>query len=476
MTDDGRTEQKPGDATATRIEHDSMGDMVVPIDALYGASTQRAVLNFPISGRPMPPSFIHALALIKGAAAETNAELGVLEPAVAEAIAAAATEIADGRHDAAFPIDIYQTGSGTSTNMTANEVIARLASQRLGRPVHPNDHVNAAQSSNDTIPTAMQLAAAIEIDRLLLPALEALHQSLAAKAIEFDSIVKTGRTHLQDATPIRLGQEFAGYAGQLSASIRRARAALNELLSMPLGGTAVGTGLNMPAGAAARTCARLARQTGLAVHETDSHFHAQATLDTVIAAHGALKVIALSLWKIGSDIRILGMGPRAGIAELALPETQPGSSIMPGKVNPVIVESLTMVVARVVGNDATIGFSQTGSLLELNVMMPVAAAALLESVERRAAAAANFSKRAIDGLAATGRGPQLVEQGLMLATALAPMIGYDATAKLAKEALASGRTIRELALERGIPAADLDQLLDPDRMTRPGAGSGSPGG
>jgi fumarate hydratase, class II len=468
--------QKPDGRGKTRVERDSMGEMAVPADALYGASTQRAVLNFPISGRPMPPAFIHALALIKRATAETNVEIGLLVPPIAEAIVAAAQAVADGRHDDAFPIDIYQTGSGTSTNMNANEVIAHLASARLGAPVHPNDHANAGQSSNDVIPSAMQLAAAIEIDAILLPALEQLHQSLVAKSREFDSVVKTGRTHLQDATPIRLGQEFAGYAGQLEASIRRARTALDELLSLPLGGTAVGTGLNMPAGAAAATCARLAALTGLAVHETDSHFHAQATLDTVIAAHGALKAIALSLWKIGSDIRLMGMGPRAGIAEVALPETQPGSSIMPGKVNPVIVESLTMVVARVVGNDATIGFSQTGSLLELNVMMPVAAAALLESIELLGAASRNFATRAVEGLTATDRGPQLVEQGLMLATALAPLIGYDAAAKLAKQALASGRTIRQLALELGISAADLDVLLDPDRMTRPGSAGGSTGG
>jgi fumarate hydratase class II len=465
-----------GNPGATRIERDSMGEMAVPAEALYGASTQRAVLNFPISGRPMPAGFIQALALIKRAAAETNAELGLLEPAMARAIVAAADEVAAGGHDDAFPIDIYQTGSGTSTNMNANEVIAHLASARLGAPVHPNDHVNAGQSSNDAIPTAMQLAAAIAIDRTLLPALERLHASLTAKAAAFDSIVKTGRTHLQDATPIRLGQEFAGYAGQVEASIRRARTALDELLSVPLGGTAVGTGINAPAGAAGKTCARLASLTGLAVRETDDHFHAQATLDTVIAAHGALRAIALSLWKIASDVRLMGMGPRAGIGELALPETQPGSSIMPGKVNPVIVESLTMVVARVVGNDATIGFSQTGSLLELNVMMPVAAAALIESIELLGAAAGNFAARAIDGLQATERGPKLVEQGLMLATALAPVIGYDAAAKLAKEALGSGRTIRELALERGIPAADLDVLLDPDRMTRPGGGGGPAGG
>jgi fumarate hydratase, class II len=466
MTEDRRERDR-----ATRVERDSMGEMAVPADALFGASTQRAVLNFPISGQAMPPAFIAALALIKQAAAETNGELGLLVPDVAGAIAAAAAEVAEGRHLDAFPIDIYQTGSGTSTNMNANEVIAHLAAARLGRPVHPNDEVNAGQSSNDTIPSAMQLAAAQAIRTSLLPGLARLHEALVAKSVEFDPIVKTGRTHLQDATPIRLGQEFAGYAGQVAASLRRADAALTELLSLPLGGTAVGTGINAPAGATERTIGRLAELTGLELHETDNHFQAQATLDTVIAAHGALRAIALSLWKIGSDIRLMGMGPRAGLAELAIPETQPGSSIMPGKVNPVIIESLTMVVARVIGNDATIGFSQTGSLLELNVMMPVAAAAILESIGLLGAAATNLADRAISGLRATENGPRLVEQGLMLATALAPVIGYDAAAKLAKDALASGRTIRELALEQGIPAGELDVLLDPDRMTRPGGSS-----
>jgi len=453
-----------------------MGEMAVPADALYGASTQRAVLNFPISGQPMPRDFIRALALIKGAAAETNAELGMLDATVADAIAAAADEVATGAHDADFPIDIYQTGSGTSTNMNANEVIAHLATASHGAKVHPNDHVNAGQSSNDVIPTAMQLAAAMAIEADLLPALERLRGALAAKAVEFHGVVKTGRTHLQDATPVRLGQEFEGYAGQLADSIRRARTAQAELLSVPLGGTAVGTGINTHPEFAARTCVRLAARTGLAVHETDSHFHAQATLDAVIAAHGAIRAIALSLWKIGSDIRLMGTGPRAGIGELALPETQPGSSIMPGKVNPVIVESLTMVVARVVGNDATIGFSQTGSFLELNVMMPVAAAAMLESIGLLAASARNFADRCVDGLTATERGPQLVEQGLMLATALAPVIGYDAAAALAKDALKSGRTIRELALERGIAPDELDRLLDPARMTAPGFEGGPAGG
>jgi fumarate hydratase class II len=463
---------------ATRIERDSMGDMEVPADALYGASTQRAVLNFPISGERMPRRFLRALALIKLAAAQTNAELGLLDADVAAAIAAAAASVADGDHDEQFPIDIYQTGSATSTNTNMNEVVAHLAAKRLGegRTVHPNDEVNRCQSSNDVIPTALQLSAAMAIEEDLLPALERLHTALAAKEQAFWPVVKTGRTHLQDATPIRLGQEFRGYAGQVEESIRRARIAQAELLEVPLGGTAVGTGINAHPEYAFRTCARLSGLTGLTVRETGNHFHAQATLDAAIAAHGAIRTIALSLWKIASDVRLMGMGPHAGIGELALPETQPGSSIMPGKVNPVIVESLTMVVARVVGNDATITFGQTGSFLELNVMLPVTAAALLESIALLAAATSNFSSRAIDGLTATDRGPQLVEQGLMLATALAPVIGYDAAAKLAKDALASGRTIRELALERGMDAAELDRLLDPAAMTEPGLGGGPAGG
>jgi fumarate hydratase class II len=468
---------KTADMT-TRTERDSMGEMEVPADALYGASTQRAVLNFPISGQPMPHRFLRALALIKLAAAETNGELGLIDPDVANAIAAAAASVADGDHDEQFPIDIYQTGSGTSTNTNMNEVIAHLAARRLGgdRKVHPNDDVNRSQSSNDTIPTALQLSAAMAIEEELLPALERLHTALVAKEQEFWPIVKTGRTHLQDATPIRLGQEFRGYAGQVEESMRRARTAQAELLEIPLGGTAVGTGINAHPEYAFRTTARLSTLSGLAVRETGNHFHAQATLDAAIAAHGAIRTIALSLWKIASDIRLMAMGPRAGLGELALPETQPGSSIMPGKVNPVIVESLTMVVARVVGNDATIAFGQTGSLLELNLMLPVAAAALLESITLLAAAADNFSARAIEGLSATERGPQLVEQGLMLATALAPVIGYDEATRLAKDALKSGRTIRELALERGMDPVDLDRLLDPASMTEPGLGGGTAGG
>jgi fumarate hydratase class II len=461
---------------ATRIERDSMGEMEVPADALYGASTQRAVLNFPISGKRFPRPFIRALALIKLAAAETNAALGLLDVPKATAIGVAAREIAEGRWDDQFPIDVYQTGSGTSTNTNMNEVVAHLAASRLGATVHPNDDVNKCQSSNDVIPTALQLSAAVAIEEELIPALVDLQGGLAAKADQFWGVVKTGRTHLQDATPIRLGQEFAGYAGQVEEAIRRAQAARDELLTVPLGGTAVGTGINAHPQYAARACAHLSELTGLPVREAPNHFHAQATLDAVIAAHGGLRAIALGLWKIASDIRLMGMGPRAGIGELALPETQPGSSIMPGKVNPVIVESLTMVVARVLGNDATVAFAQTGSLLELNVMLPVTAVSILESISLLAASAQNFRVRLVEGVTATDRGPHLVEQGLMLATALAPVIGYDEAARLAKSALASGRTIRELALERGMDPAELDRLLDPAAMTEPGLGAGGAGG
>jgi fumarate hydratase class II len=462
---------------ATRVERDSMGEMEVPADALYGASTQRAVLNFPISGQPLPRRFLRALALIKLAAATTNRELELLDAPKAEAIAAAAREVADGGHDEHFPIDVYQTGSGTSTNTNMNEVLAHLASARLGGvKVHPNDDVNRCQSSNDTIPTALQLSAALAIEEELIPALIELQGALATKADEFWDVVKTGRTHLQDATPIRLGQEFAGYAGQVEEAIRRAQAARDELLTVPLGGTAVGTGINAHPEYAARACGHLSELTGLLVREAPNHFHAQASLDAAIAAHGALRAIALGLWKVASDIRLMGMGPRAGLAELALPETQPGSSIMPGKVNPVIVESLTMVVARVVGNDATVGFAQTGSLLELNVMLPVTALAMLESITLLAASARNFRVRLVEGLKATDRGPALVEQGLMLATALAPEIGYDAAAALAKEGFKTGRTVRELALERGLSPERVDELLDPAAMTEPGLGGGPAGG
>ena len=459
-----------------RIEKDSMGEVAVPEEAYWGAQTQRAVDNFPISGLRLERRMIWALASIKQAAAAINEQLGIIDPERSKAIQEAAGEVASGALDDQFPVDVYQTGSGTSTNTNMNEVVAHLAAERLGRPVHPNDHVNKCQSSNDVIPTAMQLAAAMTIEEQLLPALETLRSALAAKADELWPVVKTGRTHLQDATPIRLGQEFRGYAGQVEESIRRARAARAELVVVPLGGTAVGTGINAHPEYAAGATRRLAALTGLDVVESPNHFHAQATLDAVIAAHGGLRTIALSLWKIASDVRLMGMGPRAGIAEIALPETQPGSSIMPGKVNPVIVESLTMVVARVLGNDTTVAFGQTGSFLELNVMMPVTAVALLETITLLATSARNLADRAVTGLSATDRGPALVEQGLMLATALAPEIGYDAAAVLAKEAFKTGRTIRDLAQERGIAPDRLDALLDPAKMTEPGLGGGPSGG
>src|SRR5438552_26754 len=398
------------------MERDSMGEMHVPADAYYGASTQRAVLNFPISGQPMPRRFIRALGMVKRAAAQTNRELGLLPRRRARAIAAAAQEVIDGKLDDQFPIDVYQTGSGTSTNTNANEVIANRATEILGgergsKLVHPNDHVNLCQSSNDVIPTAIQLAAAMAIQEELVPALERLQRALEAKSKEFWPVIKTGRTHLQDATPIRLGQEFRGYAGQVEESIRRAGGAVDELARVPLGGTAVGTGINTHPQYARVAAARLAKASGVAVRESTNHFHAQATIDAVVAAHGALRTIGTSLWKIGSDIRLMGTGPIAGLGELRLPETQPGSSIMPGKVTPVIVGSMLMVIARVYGNDTTVGgCRQAGSIFELNVMMPVAAQAILEAITLLAAGSRNFSERCVEGLLATDRGPGLVER------------------------------------------------------------------
>jgi fumarate hydratase, class II len=451
-----------------------MGEMQVPADAYYGASTQRAVLNFPISGQPLPHRLIRAIGLVKKAAAQTNRELGLLSRRRARAITAAAQEIIDGKLDDQFPIDIYQTGSATSSNTNANEVIANRATEILGgergsKLVHPNDHVNIGQSSNDVIPTSIQLASAIAINEELIPALERLQRALEAKSKEFWPVIKTGRTHLQDATPIRLGQEFKGYAGQVEESIRRARAAIDELTRIPLGGTAVGTGLNSHPQYARIVAARLAKATRLPVRETSNHFHAQATLDVLVAAHGALRTIGTSLWKIGSDIRLMGTGPIAGLGELRLPETQPGSSIMPGKVNPVIIESLLMVIARVYGNDTTVVVSgQAGSLFELNVMMPVAGFAMLESITLLAAASSNFSERCVEGLQATDRGPELVERSPMLATALNPVIGYDEAAKLAKESMRTGRSIRQLARGRGVNERELNKVLDLGKMTRPG--------
>jgi len=470
-------------AKRTRVERDSMGEMAVPADAYYGASTQRAVLNFPISGQPMPHRFIRALGMVKRAAAQTNRELALLPRRRARAIAAAAQEVVDGKLDDQFPIDVYQTGSGTSTNTNANEVIANRATEILGgergsKLVHPNDHVNLGQSSNDVIPTAIQLASAMAVQDELIPALERLQKALEAKSKEFWPVIKTGRTHLQDATPIRLGQEFKGYAGQVEESIRRARGAVDELSRVPLGGTAVGTGINTHPQFARIATARLAKASGVPVREAPNHFHAQATLDVLVAAHGALRTIGTSLWKIGSDIRLMGTGPIAGLGELRLPETQPGSSIMPGKVNPVIIESMLMVIARVYGNDTTVVVSaQAGSIFELNVMMPVAAVSMLESITLLAAASRNFSERCVEGLQATDRGPELVERSPMLATALNPVIGYDEAAKLAKESIRTGRSIRQLARARGVSEKELNKVLDLGKMTRPGLeGPGGGGG
>ncbi len=451
-----------------------MGEMEVPADAYYGASTQRAVLNFPISGQPLPRRFIRALGLVKRAAAQTNLELGLLSRRRARAIAAAAQQVIDGELDEQFPIDVYQTGSGTSTNTNANEVIATRAAEILGgergsRLIHPNDHVNLGQSSNDVIPTAIQLASAMAIQDELIPSLARLHKALEAKSKEFWPVIKTGRTHLQDATPIRLGQEFRGYAGQVEESIRRAKAAVDELARIPLGGTAVGTGINTHPQFARIAAARLAKATGLAVRETSNHFHSQATLDVLVAAHGGLRTIATSLWKIGSDVRLMGTGPIAGLGELRLPETQPGSSIMPGKVNPVIVESLLMVIARVYGNDLTVAMcGQSGSFFELNVMMPVASVATLESITLLAASVRNFSERCVEGLQATDRGPELVERSPMLATALNPILGYDEAAKIAKESIRTGKSIRQLARAKGMSEAALNKVLDLGKMTKPG--------
>src|SRR5579859_1028784 len=464
----------------TRTVKDSMGEMEVPSNALYGASTMRAVQNFPISGIPFPRRFLRALGLIKKAAAEVNAELGLIPADMARAIAQAAGEVADGKWDDEFPIDVYQTGSGTSTNTNANEVIATRANQLLGDPntkVHPNDHVNKCQSSNDVIPTAIHLSCAMAMQDELLPALHQLNTSLARKARDFMPIVKTGRTHLQDATPIRLGQEFTGYAGQVEDSSRRVEQALAELREVALGGTAVGTGINAHPDFSGRVCQRLEEATGLQVRESSNHFHAQSTLDAVVSVHGRLKTVAVSLWKIGGDIRLMGSGPRAGIGELLLPEVQPGSSIMPGKVNPVIIESLTMACARVIGNDATVTLcGQSGSFFELNVMMPLAAVTSLESISLLANSAANFATRCVDGIEATDRGPETVEKGLMMATALAPVLGYDEAAKIAKEAGRTGRTIRELALEKGLDEKALAKVLDPAKMTEPGLEGGPAGG
>jgi fumarate hydratase class II len=458
--------------TPHRVERDSMGEVEVPRDALFGAQTRRALDNFPISDLRKPRRFVEALGAIKLEAAVVNHELGLLDEEEKDAIVEAAKEVVDGRLDRAFVLDVFQTGSGTSTNMNANEVISNRAIQILGgdlgskSPVHPNDHVNMGQSSNDVIPTAIHLSALISIEHDLLPALEKLRSALQEKAAQFDDVVKTGRTHLQDATPIRLGQEFLGYAGQMERGIARLRKAQDDLSEVALGGTAVGTGVNTQPEFAARVCERLSERFGVEVHETENHFQAQSAIDGTVFTSGALKTVAVSLMKIANDIRWLGSGPRAGIGEIALPEVQPGASIMPGKVNPVIAESVAMVAAQIMGNDTTIAIAGQSGNFELNVMLPLIAYNLLQSIELLANAADNLTDQCVAGIEATVRGPELVEQGLMLATALAPVVGYDKAAEISKEAYKTGKTIREVARENtDLSEEKLDELLDARHMT-----------
>jgi len=459
-----------------RIERDSMGEVAVPADALFGAQTQRAVENFPISNLRFPREFIRALGLVKLAAARANMDLGLLDPGIGNAIVSAGKEAADGKLDRHFVLDIFQTGSGTSTNMNANEVIANRAIQMLGgkvgdkKPVHPNDHVNMGQSSNDVIPAAMHVAVLDSIEHRLIPALRRLQKALNLKAGEFDSVVKIGRTHLQDATPVLLGQEFGGYACQVRLGISRLEKLRGTLGELPLGGTAVGTGINTHPKFAARAIHQLSKLTGLNLREAGDHFEAQSAKDSIVEASGTLKTIAVSLTKIASDIRLLASGPRCGIGEITLPETQPGSSIMPGKVNPVIAESVLMAAAQVIGNDLTITMGGQAGILELNVMMPVMAHNILESIRLLAASATNLTERCILGIQANKeRCNELVEKSLAMCTALAPEIGYDAAASIAEEAYKTGQTVRQIATAKKIlPPKRLREILDPMRMTKPG--------
>jgi fumarate hydratase class II len=449
-----------------RIERDTMGEMSVPADALYGPQTQRAVENFPVSGLRLPRAFIGALGLIKACAAEVNGNLGYIPRELAHEIRAAALEVSEGRYDGEFVVDVFQTGSGTSTNMNANEVIARLAG------AHPNDHVNQGQSSNDVIPTAMHVSAAQQVETLLLPAMHSLHDALDAKAAEFHDVLKIGRTHLQDAVPMRLGQEFSGYSAQVQFSIDRVRDALGGVYELPLGGTAIGTGLNALPGFAEATIKLIVERTHLPFREARNHFEAQASKDAVVFLSAALRNYAVSFTKIANDIRWLGSGPRCGLGELRLPATQPGSSIMPGKVNPVVAESALMVCAQVIGYDATIAWCGAAGNFELNVMMPVIAYDLLHSIELLAAATRNFENRLVRGLEADReRAASLVEQSLAMVTVLAPAIGYERAAAIAKEAYVTGRTVREVAREgSGLDEARLNELLNPETQAGGGAG------
>ena len=463
-----------------RVEHDSMGEVHVPAGARWGATTQRAIENFPISGQPIDLELIHALGRIKAAAANANGALGVLETDAAAAIRNAALEVADGGWDDHFPIDVYQTGSGTSSNMNANEVIANLAAERLGQPVHPNDHVNASQSSNDVFPSAMHLAVTDGVVNNLIPALRRLAVALEGKAEEFAGLVKSGRTHLMDATPVTLGQEFGGYAAQVRYGIERLEATLPRVAELPLGGTAVGTGINAPAGFAAAVIEELRTATGLPLTEARNHFEAQGARDALVELSGQLRSIAIGLYKIATDIRWVGSGPRAGLAEIHVPDLQPGSSIMPGKVNPVIPEAVSMVCAQVIGNDATIAFGGAAGNFELNIMLPVLARNILESIRLLATASVLFADRCVSGITADeARLREFAEGSPSVATALNSVLGYEEVASIAKQALAERKTIRQVVIERGhvgsgkVSLEDLDGRLDVLRMT---TGEGKPPG
>ncbi len=455
-----------------RIEHDSMGDVRVPRAAKWRAQTQRAVENFPVSGRRVDPALVHALAAIKSAAAAVNAELGVLDETIAGAVQAAATEVAAGRWDDEFPIDVFQTGSGTSTNMNANEVIATLATEALGRPVHPNDHVNASQSSNDTFPSAMHIAATTALAGDLMPALDHLASSLQRKSAEFAEVVKSGRTHLMDATPVTLGQEFGGYATAVRIGIERVEGCLSRVGELPLGGTAVGTGINTPPGFARRVIARLAAELELPLTEARDHFEAQASRDALVEASGVLRTIAVTLNKIANDLRWMASGPRTGLAEIHLPDLQPGSSIMPGKVNPVIPEAVCQVVAQVVGNDAAVAFGGAAGNFELNVNLPVIARNVLESVRLLANISRLLADRCVDGITAdVERCRAYAESSPSVVTPLNAYLGYEEAARVVKASLAEQKTIREVVDERGyvrdgrLTAAQLDAALDVLAMT-----------
>jgi fumarate hydratase, class II len=457
-----------------RVEHDSMGEVLVPADALWGAQTQRALQNFEISGEPLSRDMIGALASLKGAAAVVNGRLGVLPADLAAAIHDAAADVATGRYDDQFPIDVFQTGSGTSSNMNANEVIATLASRTLGRPVHPNDHVNASQSSNDVFPSAIHLAATRLIVMALLPALSHLADALELKAAEFADAVKSGRTHLMDATPVTLGQEFGGYAAAVRHGLQRAQEVLPDVGELPLGGTAVGTGLNAPAGFAATVIGHLADDMGLPLTEAPNHFEAAGARDGLVAASGVTRTIAVSLYKICNDLRLMNSGPRTGLAEIQIPDLQPGSSIMPGKVNPVICEAVCQVCAAVIGNDATVAFAGAAGNFELNVMMPVMARALLSSLRLLSTAARSLADKCVSGIAAdVGRLRRNAESSPAIVTALNPYIGYEAAAAVAHEALETGATIRDVVISRGyvaagnITEAQLDHALDVLAMAHP---------